>query len=114
MIQTGRSAIRQPGEPIADEKVFGWTVHGEESTANQSYFRRTTSEDYEHLYRMDVLGVEDCKDFDQEEAKKEFLESIERNTDKRCQIRIPWIEGRYPVSDNMIKSRAPSTACSGE
>ena len=61
-----------------------------------------------------MLGVEDCKDFDQEETKKEFQESIERKPDERCQIRIPWIEGRYPVSDNMIKSRAPSgAACSG-
>ena len=82
-IRTGRSVTGKPGEPIADETVFGWTVHGEESKANQSYFTRTMSEDYEQLYSLDVLGVEDHKEFDQEKVKKEFLESIQRKKDGR-------------------------------
>ena len=105
-IRTGRSATGKPGEPTADETVFGWTVHGEESKANQSYFTRTTSEDYEQLYSLDVLGVEEHKEFDQEEVKKEFLERIQRKKDGRYRVRMPWIEGRYPVSDNQIQSRA--------
>ena len=105
-IRTGRSITGKPGEPIADELVFGWTVHGEESKANQSYFTRTTSEDYEQLYSLDVLGVEDRKEFDQEEVKKEFLESIQRKKEGRYRVRMPWIEGRYPMSDNQIQSRA--------
>ena len=56
---TRRSVSWKPGKPIADETVFGWTVHGEESKANQSYFTKTTSEDNEQLYSLDVLGVED-------------------------------------------------------
>jgi len=85
--------------------VFGWTVHGEESKADHSYFTRTTSEDYEQLYSLDVLGVEDRKEFDQEDVKKEFLENIQRK-DGRYQIRIPWIEGRYPMNDNQVQSSA--------
>ena len=108
-IRTGRSVTGKPGEPIADETVFGWTVHGE-SKANQSYFTRTTSEDYEQLYSLDVLGAEDHKEFDQEEVKKEFLESIQRKKDERYRVCIPWIEGRYPMSDNQIHSRACSDA----
>ena len=105
-IRTGRSVTRKPRESIADETVFGWTVHGEESKANQSYFTKTTSEDYEQLYSLDVLGVEDCKEFYQEEVKKEFLESIQRKKDGRYRVCIPWIEGRYPMSNNQIQSRA--------
>ena len=105
-IQTGRSVTGKPGEPIADETVFRWTVHGEESKANQICFTRTTSEDYEQLYSLDVLVVEDRKEFDQEEMKKEFLESIQRKKDGRYRVRISWIEGRYPMSDNQIQSRA--------
>ena len=105
-IRTGRSVTGNPGEPIADETMFGWTVHGEESKANQSYFTRTTSEDYKQLYSLDILGVEDRKEFDQEDVKKEFLENIQRKNDGRYQIRIPWIEGRYPLDDNQMQSRA--------
>ena len=105
-IRTGRSVTGKPREPIADETVFGWTVHGEESKANQSYFTRTTSEGYEQLCSLDVLGVEDRKEFDQEEMKTEFLESIQRKKDGRYRVRIPWTEGRYPMSDNQIQSRA--------
>lgn len=86
--------------------MFGWTVHGEESKADHSYFTRTTSEDYEQLYSLDVLGVEDRKEFDQEDVKKEFLENIQRKKDGRYQIRIPWIEGRYPMNDNQVQSSA--------
>ena len=82
-IRTGRSVTRKSREPIADETVFGWTVHGQESKANRSYFKSTTSEDYEQLYSLDVLGVENGKEFDQEEVKKEFLESIQRKKDGR-------------------------------
>ena len=105
-IRTGRSVTGKPGEPIADETVFGWTVHGEESKADHSYFTRTTNEDYEQLYSLDVLGVEDRKEFDQEDVKREFLENIQRKEDGRYQIRIPWIEGRYPINDNQVQSSA--------
>lgn len=104
-IRTGRSVTGKPGERIADKTVFGWTVHGEENKADHSYFTRTTSEDYERLYSLDVLGVEDRKEFDQEDVKKEFLENIQRK-DGRYQIRIPWIEGRYPMNDNQVQSSA--------
>ena len=50
--------------------------------------------------------MEDRKEFDQEEVKNEFLESIQRKKDGRYRVRIPWIKGRYPMSDNQIQSRA--------
>ena len=55
---------------------------------------------------MDVLGVEDRKGFDQEDVKREFFEKIQRKNDGRYQIRIPWIEGRYPVNNNQVQSSA--------
>ena len=105
-VRTGRSIKGRPGEPMADETLFGWTVHGEQTKLKQSYFTRTTSQEYEKLYQLDILGVEDHSELDQNEVKKEFLENIQRNKDGCYQIRILWIEGRTPQEDNLSQSRA--------
>ena len=58
---------------MADETLFGWTVHWEQTKLEQSYFTRTTSQEYEKLYQLDILRVEDRSEFDQNEVKKEFF-----------------------------------------
>ena len=50
---------------------------------------QTTNDDYEKLYTLDVLRVEDKKEFDQEEVRKEFLENVVQLEDGRYQIKIP-------------------------
>ena len=90
---------------LADKTLFGWTVHGERGESTLNYFTQTTSEDYEQLYRLDVLGVEDRKEFDQEEVKKEFIENIEQKEDGRYRVKIPWIEDRAPHQTNEQQSR---------
>ena len=77
-IRTGKSGKGNPGEPIGDETPFGWAVHGEKGESYHNYFTRTTSDEYEGLYQLDVLGVEDRKEFDQDEVMKEFLENVSR------------------------------------
>ena len=104
-IRTGNCKKGLGGQPIADETLFGWTVHGERGESTLNYFTQTTSEDYEQLYRLDVLGVEDRKEFDQEEVKKEFVENIEQKEDGRYRVKIPWIEDRVPQQTNEQQSR---------
>jgi len=88
-IRTGNCRKGKQGQPIADETLLGWAVHGERINSNQSYFTKTTNEDYELLYRLDVLGVEDRKEFDQEEIMKEFLENIQHQDNGRYKVRVP-------------------------
>ena len=103
-IRTGKSVTGNLENPLQMKQCLdGQSMEKKE---NQSYFTRTTSEDYEQLYSLNVLAVEDHKEFDQEEVKKEFLESIQRKKDGRYRVHIPWIEGRYPMSDNHIQSGA--------
>ena len=104
-IRTGECKKGLGGQPIADETLFGWAVHGERGEMNLNYFTQTTSSDYEQLYRLDVLGVEDRKEFDQEEVKKEFIENIEQKEDGRYKVKIPWIEDRVPQNTNESQSR---------
>ena len=103
-IRTGKSAKGNPGEPIGDETLFGWAVHGEKGESDHNYFARTTSDEYEGLYQLDVLGVEDRKEFDQDEVKKEFLENVSRKQTSRYVVKIPWIEDRIPQQTNEAQS----------
>ncbi|CAB4003289.1 Hypothetical predicted protein, partial [Paramuricea clavata] len=49
--------------------------------------------DYEQLYSLDVLGVEDRGENDQMQVLAEFRENITRQEDGRYQVSIPWIPG---------------------
>ena len=105
-MRTGKCRKGLQGQPIADETLFGWAVHGERVGADQSFFTQTTNEEYEKLYRLDVLGIEDRKEFDQEEVRKEFLENIKQNEKGRYTIKVPWIDERKPQNSNEVQSRA--------
>ena len=87
-IRTGKSVKGNPGEPIGDETLFGWAVHGEKGESDHNYFTRTTSDEYEGLYQLDVLEVEDRKEYDQDEVKKEFLENVSRKETGRHVVNI--------------------------
>ena len=101
-IRTGNCKKGLRGQPIAYETLFGSTVHEERGESTLNYFTQTTSE---QLYRLDVLGAEDRKEFDQEEVKKEFIENIEQKEDGRYRVKIPWIEDRVPRQTNEQQSR---------
>ena len=104
-MRTGQCRKGKVGQPIADETIFGWAVHGDKSELDHSYFVQTTNDDYEKLYTLDVLAVEDRKEFDQEEMRKEFLENVVQLKDGRYQIKIPWIDERVPGDTNEVQSR---------
>ena len=58
-MRTGKCRKGMVGQSMADETRFGWTVHGDKSESDHSYFTQTTNDDYEKLYTLDFLGIED-------------------------------------------------------
>jgi hypothetical protein len=42
---------------------------------------------------LDILGIKDRKENDQNEVLLEFTEIIARKTDGRYEVNIPWVEG---------------------
>ena len=104
-MRTGECRKGKAGQAIADETIFGWTVHGDKSELDHSYFTQTTNEVHEKLYTLDVLGVEDRKEFDQEEVRKDFLENVIQFKDERYQVKIPWIDERIPSNTNEVQSK---------
>ena len=61
--------------------------------------------DYERLYSLDVLGIEDRSENDQQNVHEEFVENIERKEDGRYEVNIPWIEGSQLTETNLHPSR---------
>ena len=65
-IRTERLFKGHPGELLVEETTFGWVVHGADEYGSGSscmYMREVN--DYEKLYSLDVLGVEDRGENDQ-------------------------------------------------
>ena len=61
--------------------------------------------DYEKLYCLDVLAVEDRVEKDQLCVYKEFKENIVRQSVGRYEVKIPWIPGSEPSETNESLSR---------
>ena len=67
-------------------------------------FMRETN-DYEKLYSLDVLGVQDRGENDQLDVRKEFKDDITRREDGRYEVRVPWIPGNTLEGTNEQASR---------
>ena len=91
----------KPGEPIVEGTTFGWVIHGGDFLDSQCMFTRESTE-YERLYSLDVLGVEDRGEDDQLDVYTEFQESITRGSDGRYEVCVPWITGAEVSNTNEI------------
>ncbi|KAL9958493.1 hypothetical protein ACROYT_G035513 [Oculina patagonica] len=99
-------AQRKRGEPLVEETSFGWVVHGGDEYGSGStcmYLRAVN--DYEKLYSLDVLVVEDRGENDQQDVLRDFKESVVRREDGRYEVSFPWIPGTMLLNTNEILSR---------
>ncbi|XP_028415516.1 uncharacterized protein LOC114538581 [Dendronephthya gigantea] len=92
------------GEPIVEGTTFGWLIHGGDIATDVCMFTKESSE-YEKLYTLDVLGVEDRGENDQLEVCNEFKENITRTEDGSYQVQVPWIPGQCLSKSNLEPSR---------
>ena len=105
-IRTERVFKGHPGEPLVEETTFGWVVHGGDEYGSGSscmYMREVN--DYEKLYSLDVLGVEDRGENDQLDVLRDFKESVVRKQDGRYEVGFPWIPGATLTNTNEALSR---------
>ena len=93
-IRTERVFKGKPREPLVKETTFSWVVHGGDEYGSGStcmYLHEIS--DYEELYSLEVLGVEDRGENDQLDVLRQFKESIVRREDGRYEVGFPWIPG---------------------
>lgn len=84
--------------------IFGWVIYGGDCVIDGCLYIREVS-DYECLYSLDVLGVEDWGESFQLDVYIEFNENILRNVDGRYEVNVFWILGWKLVEINEMQSR---------
>ena len=90
--------VGQPGQPVAERTLLGWTVmsSGREDKDGPVLFTQSTSNDYEQLCALDVLGLADTHENDQQTVYTEFKEQLERADAGWYQTSLPW-KGNHPT-----------------
>ena len=80
-----------PGQPTAEKTLLGWTIMsaGKKDKALPVLFTQSTSNDYEQLCALDVLGLVDANENDQQAVYNEFKETLERNEAGWYQAGLP-------------------------
>ena len=90
---------------MVEGTTFGWVVLvGKDYAGRTCMFTRETS-DYEKLYSLDVLGVEDRGEDGQLNACSEFRENIVTRSDGRHEVGVPWVLGAELSNTNEMASR---------
>ena len=85
-IRTVKVYKGNPSDPIVEETTFEFIIHGADKyTSDACMFTREVN-DYEQLYKLDVLRVEDRGENDQLQVLTDFGESIMRQEDGRYQV----------------------------
>ena len=92
------------GDPIAEGTTFGYIIHGGDKS-NGTCMYVSDTKDYERLYSLDILGVEDRSENDPSEVYKEFIENIQIDAQGRYEVGIPWIPGNTVTDSNEGQSR---------
>ena len=81
------------GEPVAEYTHFRWAIMSPRSEADfdNMFLVQTPSSDYEQLYGMNIIGLEDSPNGDQNVVYAEFLEQLMRSPE--CE-RKPLLTGQ--------------------
>ena len=99
LIKTNQPArVGKTGEPVAEMTKFGWTTiaKGREIDYTALLLAQTNQSDYEQLCRLDVLGLEDRPENDQEKVYAEFREQLVRSQEGWYETGLPW-KGNHPT-----------------
>ena len=92
---TAAPRVGKPGQPIAECTRLGWVLMspGREDVTSPLLLTRSVSTDYEQLCSLDVLGLADKPENDQETVYQEFKEQLQRNE-------AGWYETKLPLKAN--------------
>ena len=99
---TERPLIGLPGEPVAEKTKLGWTIvsPGRETDHANMLLTQTNHVDYEELCRLDVSGLEDSPEHDQQAVYPEFREQLTRDPEGWYETSLPWKGNRPPLPNN--------------
>lgn len=98
--------IGSAGQPVAEKTRLGWTIISprQEVDLDHMFLIQTSKSDYEELCRMDVLGIADSSEGDQQEVYSEFKEQLRRGPEGWYETGLPWKGNHPPLPDNKCGS----------
>ena len=67
-------------------------------------FAHTSQGDYDQLWRLDIWGLADCPENDQNDVYREFKEQLQRSEDGWYEIGLPWRGNHPPLPTNYNNS----------
>ena len=87
--------------------LLGWTLmsSGREEKDGPALLTRSTSTDYEQLCALDVLGLADTHENDQQAVYNEFKEQLVRGEAGWYQTSLPWKGNHPPLPMNETGSK---------
>ena len=95
--------IGKAGEPIAElTTALGWTMMsaGKEVGLNSVYLTRTSSVEYQQLCNLDVLGLQDRPEGDQQCVYEEFKEQLRQSDEGWYETGLLWKNRHEPLQSN--------------
>ena len=92
----------KPSEPIAELTMLGWAMmsSGKETGLSNVYLTKSSTADYEQLCSLDVLGLEDRPETDQESVYGEFIEQLHRSEEGWYESGLLWKPGHGRLLTN--------------
>ena len=103
---TERPRVGRPSEPVAEKTKLGSTIMspGPEIDHTNMLLTQTSHEDYAELCRLDVLGLEDTPEHDQQAVYAEFREQLVRDREGWYETSLPWKGNHPPLPNNKAGS----------
>ena len=90
--------VGSPGDPVAEKTTFGWTImsSGADSDSNKMLLTQTCTAAYENFCPLDVFGLEDLTENDQDMVYTKFKEQLRPDPGGWYETGLPW-KGNHPL-----------------
>jgi hypothetical protein len=104
---TTAQRVGLPGQPIAERTLLGWTVMspGSENVDSPILLTKSATTDYKQLCALDVLGLADSNENDQQMVYQEFKEQLRRDEAGWYESKLPWKGNHPPLPTNEAGSK---------
>ena len=98
---------KDDGKPIAEKTKFGWVIMspGLEFEQNIMLLTQTSQSDFDRLCRLDVLGLKDSTECDQNLVYEDFWEQLSQGPSGYYEASLPWKANHPPLPTNEAGSR---------
>ena len=101
-----RQRVGLPGKPIAELTKLGWVIlsPGKEKTSTNILFTKTSLRDYENLYNLDCLGIEEKQEKNNKFIYGEFRKQLGWDSFGNYETNLIWKENHLTLHSNEVNS----------